>query len=227
MFLLNLTYHTELGSNLREAFFIGFFCHTSIHVSPFEVFTFCSSKQVFSSIGYTIVEELVPKLLGLGEIQKVLQNLLTEGVSIRDLLTIFEALADHATVTRDTDLLTEYVRQTLKRAISNKYFGGNGQVSVLTLDPKVEQEIMGSVKQSEQGAYITLSPDRIKAIVDNTRVELEKMENAGTNPIVLTSPIVRMYYRKLMEDYFKDLIVISYNEVSSDVELQSLGMITA
>lgn len=175
----------------------------------------------------SIVEELVPKLLGLGEIQKVLQNLLTEGVSIRDLLTIFEALADHATVTRDTDLLTEYVRQTLKRAISNKYFGGNGQVSVLTLDPKVEQEIMGSVKQSEQGAYITLSPDRIKAIVDNTRVELEKMENAGTNPIVLTSPIVRMYYRKLMEDYFKDLIVISYNEVSSDVELQSLGMITA
>ena len=175
----------------------------------------------------SIVEELVPKLLGLGEIQKVLQNLLTEGVSIRDLLTIFEALADHATVTRDTDLLTEYVRQTLKRAISNKYFGGNGQVSVLTLDPKVEQEIMGSVKQSEQGAYITLSPDRIKTIVDNTRVELEKMENAGTNPIVLTSPIVRMYYRKLMEDYFKDLIVISYNEVSSDVELQSLGMITA
>ena len=175
----------------------------------------------------SIVEELVPKLLGLGEIQKVLQNLLTEGVSIRDLLTIFEALADHATVTRDTDLLTEYVRQTLKRAISNKYFGGNGQVSVLTLDPKVEQEIMGSVKQSEQGAYITLSPDRIKAIVDNTRVELEKMENAGTNPIVLTSPIVRMYYRKLMEDYFKDLIVVSYNEVESDVELQSLGMITA
>ncbi len=175
----------------------------------------------------SIVEELVPKLLGLGEIQKVLQNLLTEGVSIRDLLTIFESLADHATVTRDTDLLTEYVRQTLKRAISNKYFGGNGQVSVLTLDPKIEQEIMGSVKQSEQGAYITLSPDRIKAIVDSTRIELEKMENAGTNPIVLTSPIVRMYYRKLMEDYFKDLIVISYNEVSSEVELQSLGMITA
>lgn len=175
----------------------------------------------------SIVEELVPKLLGLGEIQKVLQNLLTEGISIRDLLTIFESLADHATVTRDTDLLTEYVRQTLKRAISNKYFGGNSQVNVLTLDPKVEQEIMGSVKQSEQGAYITLSPDRIKAIVDSTRAELEKMENAGTSPIVLTSPIVRMYYRKLMEDYFKDLIVVSYNEVESDVELQSLGMITA
>ena len=175
----------------------------------------------------SIVEELVPKLLGLGEIQKVLQNLLTEEISIRDLLTIFESLADHATVTRDTDLLTEYVRQTLKRAISSKYFGGGSQVNVLTLDPKVEQEIMGSVKQSEQGAYITLSPDRIKAIVDSTRKELEKMENAGTSPIVLTSPIVRMYYRKLMEDYFKDLIVVSYNEVESDVELQSLGMITA
>jgi len=175
----------------------------------------------------SIVEELIPKLLGLGDIQKVLQNLLSEDISIRDLLTIFECLADHATVTRDTDLLTEYVRQKLKPAISSKYFSGQGQVSVLTLDPKVEQEIMGSVKQSEQGAYITLSPDRIKALVDSTRKQVEKLESAGKNAIVLTSPIVRMYYKKLMEDYFKDLIVISYNEVESDVELQSVGMVTA
>ena len=175
----------------------------------------------------SIVDELVPKLLGLGEVQKVLQNLLREEISIRDLLSIFECLGDHATVTRDTDLLTEYVRQSLKRAISSKYFGGGNQVSVLTLDPKVEQEIMGSVKQSEQGAYITLSPDRIKSVVDSTRKEVEKMESAGKNPIVLTSPIVRMYYKKLMEDYFPDLAVVSYNEVESNVELQSVGMVTA
>ena len=175
----------------------------------------------------TIVEELVPKLLGIGEIQKVLQNLLKEAISIRDLLTIFECLGDHATVTRDTDLLTEYVRQALKRAISNKYFGGGEMVSVITLDPKMEQEIMGSVKQSEQGAYITLSPDKIKVLVDNTKAEVDKLESMGKNAIVLTSPIVRMYYKKIMEDYFPDLAVVSYNEVESDVDLKSVGMVTA
>ena len=95
----------------------------------------------------TLVEELVPKLMGVGEIQKVLQNLLEEGISIRDLLTIFETLADHAATTRDPDILTEYARQSLKRAISNKYFTPNETTSVVTLDPTVEQEIMGAVKQ--------------------------------------------------------------------------------
>ncbi len=175
----------------------------------------------------SIVEELVPKLLGLGEIQKVLQNLLNEQISIRDLLTIFESLADHAAATRDTDLLTEYVRQTLKRAISNKYFSEPGTASVVTLDPKLEQEIMNSVKQSEQGAYITLDPERIKAMIESVRKELEKLESMGKNSIILTSPIVRMYFKRLTEDYFNDLAVVSYNEVESDVELQSVGMVTA
>ena len=174
-----------------------------------------------------IVEELVPKLLGLGEIQKVLQNLLAEGISIRDLLTIFESLADHATATRDTDLLTEYVRQSLKRAISNKYFAGSNMVSVLTLDPKLEQDIMASVKQSEQGAYITLDPERIRAMLDNLKKGISKLEELGASPIVLTSPIVRMYFKKLTEDYYRDLVVVSYNEVESDVELQSVGMVSA
>ena len=175
----------------------------------------------------SIVEELVPKLLGLGEIQKVLQNLLKEEISIRDLLTIFEALADHAAATRDTDLLTEYVRQTLKRAISNKYFSEPGTASVVTLDPKLEQEIMNSVKQSEQGAYITLDPERIRQMIESVRKELEKLESMGKNSIILTSPIVRMYFKRLTEDYFNDLAVVSYNEVESDVELQSVGMVTA
>ncbi|MCR5129296.1 MAG: flagellar biosynthesis protein FlhA [Lachnospiraceae bacterium] len=175
----------------------------------------------------SIVEELVPKLLGLGEIQKVLQNLLSEGISIRDLLTIFESLADHATATRDTDLLTEYVRQSLKRAISNKYFAGSNMVSVLTLDPKLEQDIMASVKQSEQGAYITLDPERIRAMLDNLKKGIAKLEEMGASPIVLTSPIVRMYFKKLTEDYYRDLVVVSYNEVESDVELQSVGMVSA
>lgn len=175
----------------------------------------------------SLVEELIPKLLGLGEVQKVLQNLLKEGISIRDLLTIFETLADHAVVTRDTDVLTEYVRQSLKRAISAKFFPPNEATSVVTLDPKIEQEIMNSVKQTEQGAYLTLDPERIKAIIAAVREEVEKLENLGKNPIVLTSPIVRMYFKKLTEDYFSDLIVVSYNEIDNNVEIQSVGMVAA
>lgn len=175
----------------------------------------------------SLIDELTPKLLGLGEIQKVLQNLLKEGISIRDLITIFETLADHAVVTRDTDVLTEYVRQSLKRAISAKYFSPNEQTSVVTLDPNIEQEIMNSVKQTEQGTYLTLDPQRTKAIMDSVEKEIAKLENLGKNPIVITSPIVRMYFKKLTEDYFKDLIVVSYNEIDANVELQSVGMVTA
>ena len=174
-----------------------------------------------------LVDELVPKLLGLGEVQKVLQNLLKEGISIRDLLTIFETLADYAPSTRDTDILTEYVRQSLKRAISNKFFPPNETTSVVTLDPKIEQEIMASVKQTENGAYLTLDPERTKAIIKSVETEIAKLENLGKNPIIITSPIVRMYFKRLTEDYVKDLIVVSYNEVENNVELQSVGMVTA
>ena len=138
------------------------------------------------------------------------------GISIRDLLTILETLADYAQTTRDTDILTEYVRQSLKRAISTKYFPSHETTSVLTLDPKIEQEVMGSVKQTETGAFLNLDPARSK-----------KLENMGKTPIIMTSPIVRMYFKRLTEDYYPDLVVVSYNEVESNVELQSVGMVTA
>ena len=175
----------------------------------------------------TLIEELVPKLMGVGEIQKVLQNLLEEGISIRDLVTIFETLADHAAVTRDPDILTEYVRQALKRAISSKYFLTGEVTNVVTVDPAIEQEIMNSVKNTEQGSYLSLDPERSKKIIEALGNELKKLEDMGKNPIVITSPIVRMYFRNLAKDYYKDIIVISYNEVESNVELQSVGMVTA
>ncbi len=174
-----------------------------------------------------LVEELVPKLLGLGDVQKVLQNLLKEGVSIRDLLSIFETLADYAASTRDTDILTEYVRQGLKRAISNRFFASNETTSVVTLDPKLEQAIMAAVKQTEQGAYLNLDPDKTKTIMKSVEQETKKLEEMGKAPVILTSPIVRIYFKRLTEDYYKDLIVISYNEIESSVELQSVGMVTA
>lgn len=175
----------------------------------------------------TLIDELVPKLMGIGEIQKVLQNLLEEGISIRDLVTILETLADHAAVARDPDILTEYARQGLKRAISSKYFTVGEVTNVVTVDPAIEQEIMNSVKNTEQGSYLSLDPERSKKIVEALGNELKKLEDMGKNPIVITSPIVRMYFRNLAKDYYKDIIVISYNEVESNVELQSVGMVTA
>ena len=177
----------------------------------------------------TLVTELIPKLLGIGEVQKVLQNMLREGISIRDLVTIFETLADYSPTTRDTDVLTEYVRQSpsIKRFISNKYFPMNTTTSVVTLDPKIEQEIMASVKQTEQGSYIAMDPEKNQFIMRSVKEEIQKLENLGNNPIIITSPIVRMYFKRMTKDYFKDLIVISYNEIESNVELQSVGMVTA
>ena len=174
-----------------------------------------------------LVDELIPKLLGIGEVQKVLQNLLREGISIRDLLTIFETLADHAAVTRDTDVLTEYVRQSLRRAISAKFFTPNETTTVVTLDPKNEQEIMSSVKQTEQGSYIALDPERQRLIISALEQEIKKMEDMGKIPMVITSPIVRMYFKKMTQDYFRDLIIISYNEIEPNIELQSVGMVSA
>lgn len=174
-----------------------------------------------------VVEELVPKLMGIGEVQKVLQNLLEEGISIRDMVTILETLADHAPMTRDTDILTEYVRQGLKRAISSKYFMLDEVNSVVTLDPQVEQEIMGSVKNTEQGSYLSLDPERVRRIIDSLKDKIKSLEDMGKNPIVVTSPIVRLYFRKLAQDYYNDLIVVSYNEIDSNIEIQSVGVVTA
>jgi len=163
----------------------------------------------------TLVDELVPKLLGVGEIQKVLQNLLREGISIRDLLTIFETLADHAATTRDTDVLTEYARQSLKRAISGKYFPTNEVTNVITLDPKVEQEIMGSVKQTEQGAYLTLDPEKTKGIMS----ALEEYKNKG----ILLQDYRYDNYTKIYRLYFKPLSDAELTDIQyffgSDMEI--------
>ncbi len=174
----------------------------------------------------TLISELVPKILSVGEIQKVLQNLLAEGISIRDLITIFETLADYASTTHDTDILTEYVRQNLKRAISNQYFNNNEPTSVVTLDPAAEQEIMNAVKQTEQGSYLALDPDYTQRLMTALKEEINKLEELGRTPIIITSPIVRMYFKKLTAEQFSNLHVLSYNEIDSDVELQSVGMVT-
>lgn len=173
----------------------------------------------------TLIEELVPKLLSVGEIQKVLMNLLKESISIRDLVSIFEILADNAAVSRDPDLLTEYVRQSLKRPISAKFFDGDTN-QVITLDPVIEQLIMDNVKQSEQGAYLTLNPESMQNILKATGKEAEKLAATGRIAIFLTSPIVRIYFKRMIEERYPDIVVISYSELDPNIELQSVGMVS-
>lgn len=171
-----------------------------------------------------LIDELIPKLLGIGEVQKVLGNLLKEGISIRDLVTILETLADYAQITRDTDMLTEYVRQSLKRSISQRYFTG-GENKVITLDPQLEQEIMESIQHSEQGSFIALDPEKTQIIFNSLNTQLSKLTSLGIQPIILTSPVVRIYFKKLVEQIAPDLIVISYNEIDPSTEIQSIGMV--
>lgn len=193
-----------------------------------ELLTRQDVKTLVNNVGEnhsTLVEELVPKLMSIGDIQKVLQNLLREGVSIRDLVTIFETLADYALTNKDPDILTEYVRQALKRTISKKFFDEETN-QVLTLDPSIEQQIMDSVKKTEQGMYLNLDPSYIEKIMQGTAVAADKLDSMGRTPIILTSPIVRVYYKKLIEERFPGVIVISYGEIDNQVELQSVGMVS-
>lgn len=172
-----------------------------------------------------IVEELVPKVMTIGEIQKVIANLLKEGVSIRDMVTILETLADFAPVTHDADMLTEYVRQALGRAISKKFVADN-KSNVITLDPKLEQIIMDSIQRTEGGSYLTIEPGITNSILNNLSKQVQRLVQLGQQPIVLASPVVRLYFKRLTEQSLPGLIVLSYNELDPSMEVQSIGMVS-
>jgi len=161
----------------------------------------------------------------IGEIQKVVANLLKEGISIRDMVTILETLADYAPTTNDTDILTEYVRQALGRAISRRFMREK-QSSVITLDPKLEQVIMDSVQKTETGSFINLEPGIINTIINNLSKQVQKLMNLGQQPIILASPIVRLYFKRLVEQSIPGLVVLSYNELDPDVQVQAVGTVS-
>jgi len=171
-----------------------------------------------------LVEELIPSQMSLGEIQKVLCNLLKESVSIRDMVTIMETLADYSGMTRDADMLTEYVRQSLSRAIT-KQFITSQPAKVITVDQQLEQKIIESIQQTDRGTFIAMEPDLIQLILSNLSFQLQKLINLGEQPIIITAPIVRLYLKRLTEQLTSDLIVLSYNEVDPSVEIESVGMV--
>ena len=171
-----------------------------------------------------LVDEVVPKMFSLGEVQKVLANLLKEDIPIKDMGTIIETMGDYGGLTRDPELLTEYARVALKRAIS-KRFMPDEEAHVITLDAALEQTIAENTKQSEHGSYLTLEPASLHAIFDNLRALVEKISNNGYRPIILTSPLVRRQFRKIAEQLSPDLVVLSYNEVESNVEISSEGVV--
>ncbi len=172
-----------------------------------------------------LVDEVIPKLFTLGEVQKVLSGLLREGVSIRDMGTILETLSDYSGATRNPDMLIEYCRQRLKRTIS-KRFVGDGIARVITLDPQLEQLIIERLRQTEQGSFVALSPDQIQKLLHNLRSALERMMSVGINPVVLTSPAVRPHFKKMVEQMSPELAVLSYNEIDAAIEIHAEGMVS-
>jgi flagellar biosynthesis protein FlhA len=169
------------------------------------------------------VEELVPNLLSLGGVQKVLQNLLRERVSVRDLLTIVETLADYAPLTKDHDLLTEYVRHKLARSILEPYIGQDGTLQVITLSQEVEDVLAKGVETTDYGAYLSISPKHADIIAANIKAQADKAMARNIQPIVLTSPAIRRHLKKMMEYFVPTLIVISHSELMGDTRIQSIG----
>lgn len=172
----------------------------------------------------TIVEDTIPSIITVGNLQKVLGNLLREGVPIRDMETIIETLSDYGSQVKDTDMLTEYVRQALKRTISHR-FSEAGQMKVLSLDEKIENLIMSSVKKMDTGSYLALDPATIQKIISVSTSEIGKVKELVSIPIVLTSPVVRIYFKKLIDQFYPNVTVVSFSEIDNNIQIQALGSI--
>ncbi|MDF3004385.1 MAG: flhA [Oscillospiraceae bacterium] len=172
----------------------------------------------------TIVNDIIPGIVSVSTLQKVLCNLLREGVPIRDMETILEVLGDYGASIKDADMLTEYVRQSLKRTISHQ-FAEAGQLKVITLDAKIENMIMGAVKKLDTGSYLALDPTTIQSIISASGAQIDKIRELVPHSVILTSPIVRMYYKKLIDQFYPNVIVLSFSEIDSTVQIQALANI--
>jgi flagellar biosynthesis protein FlhA len=172
-----------------------------------------------------LVDDLIPNILSTGDVQKVLVKLLKEKISVRDLVTILETLADYGTYTKDPEILTEYVRQALSRQITQQFTTSGDSLKVITVGPTLEKKIADSVQQSDQGSYLALDPTSTQVIYQRISDQVSKLIQAGQQPVVLTSPTIRMYMRQLLERTMQDIPVLSYSELEPSVEIQSMGVV--
>lgn len=174
----------------------------------------------------TIVEDLVPAVVSYGYLQKILCMLLAEGVPIRDMETILECLGDHAATLKDMELTVEYVRQSLKRTITRRFADG-GSLRVITLDPRLEDIIIGGVKKnSSGGSVLSIDPETVNAIVANTSDEIDKVKDVLPSIVILMSPFTRIYYKKLLDQFMPGITVLSYSEIDNNTQIQAVGNIS-
>ncbi|MEW8975851.1 MAG: FHIPEP family type III secretion protein, partial [Exiguobacterium sp.] len=171
-----------------------------------------------------LVEEVTPQLLSIGELQKVFVQLLKEKVSIRNLPLIFETLADYAAVTKDSELLAEYVRQSLSRQITEQVMQGD-VLHVVTISSEMELDIQSAIQKTEFGNYLALDPEKATRFIETLQERAMEFERYGAHPIILTSPSIRMFVRQLTERYFPDIPILSYNELMPTIEVKSIGVI--
>ena len=175
--------------------------------------------------GSTIVDDVIPNLISFGGLQKVLCNLLKEGVPIRDMETILETISDYASTVHDLEVLTEYVRQSLKRTITRKWSDG-GQIRVITLDSEVERLIINSISKNDQGTFLSLDPQSTQKIVSKLMECITKVKDVINVPIILTSPLVRIYFSKMLEQFYPNAVVLSFNELNANVQIQAVANVT-
>ena len=173
----------------------------------------------------SIVDDVIPNLVSLSALQKVLCNLLKEGVPIRDMVTILQTVSDYASTVHDTEILTEYVRQSLKRTITRKWSDG-GQIRVITLDSEVERVIVNSISKNDQGTFLSMDPQTTQKIVSKLLECITKVKDAINVPIILTSPLVRIYFSKMLEQFYPNAVVLSFNELHSSVQIQAVANVT-
>jgi flagellar biosynthesis protein FlhA len=171
------------------------------------------------------VEELVPNLLSLGAVQKVLQNLLGERISIRDLLTIVETLADCAPMTKDPDLLTEYVRNRMSRSFISPHIGEDGYLKLITMSQDVESILLKGIQKTDHGSYLSVDPNIADSIISSIKKEAEKAMSKNIQPILLTTPIIRRHLRKMIEYFVPSLMVLSQSELLNDIGFKAIGKV--
>jgi flagellar biosynthesis protein FlhA len=174
----------------------------------------------------TLVDELIPGVLNVGDVHKVLQNLLRERVSIRDLQLILETLANVASRSKNTEILTEYVRNALSAQICESFKNEDSIIPVITLDPNLEAKLEGEVQETESGFRFNLSPGEVGRILDKVGEMVEKVKSSGEVPLIICSPTIRSAFKRLCESNYRDLVVLSYNEIVPGIEIRSLGMIS-